>query len=47
MKILEYDDLGISGVEPQYRKLVGMIEHGDFYSAEAKKLTPSEYYREA
>ncbi|MDQ3562985.1 MAG: UvrD-helicase domain-containing protein [Pseudomonadota bacterium] len=45
MKILEYSDLDISGVEPQYRKLIGMIEHGDFYSAETKKLTPSEYYR--
>lgn len=45
MKILEYSDLDISGVEPQYRKLIGMIEHDDFYSAETKKLTPSEYYR--
>ena len=45
MKILEYGDLDISGVEPQYRKLIGMIEHGDFYSAEIKKLTPSDYYR--
>ncbi len=45
MKILEYSDLDISGVEAQYRKTVGMIEHDDFYSAEIKKLAPGEYYR--
>jgi len=45
MKILEYSDLDISGVEAQYRKVVGMIGHDDFYSAEVKKLAPGEYYR--
>ncbi len=45
MKILEYSDLDISGVEAQYRKIVGMIGHDDFCSAEVKKLAPGEYYR--
>ncbi|MDA8324597.1 MAG: hypothetical protein M0033_00090, partial [Nitrospiraceae bacterium] len=39
MQILEYSDLDTSGVERQYRKLIGFLEKDDFHSAQVKKLT--------
>lgn len=45
MKILEYNDLDISGVTRQYQKLVGFLEKEDFYSAEVKKFAEHGIYR--
>ena len=45
MKILEYNDLDTSGVEPQYRKVIDMLSQDDFRSAEVKKLSPTPYFR--
>ncbi len=45
MKVLEYTDLDLHGVEKSYQKVKAMLEQGDFYSAEVKKLQPTSYYR--
>ena len=45
MKVLEYTDLDLHGVEKSYQKVKAMLERGDFYSAEVKKLQPTSYYR--
>ncbi len=45
MKVLEYTDLDLDGVEKSYQKIKAMLEQGDFYSAEVKKLQPTSYYR--
>ena len=45
MKVLEYTDLDLTGVEKSYQKVKAMLEQGDFYSAEVKKLHPTPYYR--
>ncbi len=45
MKILEYIDLDFSKVKTQYQKTIALLQSGDFYSAEVKKLNPTEYYR--
>ncbi len=45
MKVLEYTDLDLHGVEKSYQKVKVMLEQGDFYSAEVKKLQPTSYYR--
>ena len=44
MKILEYSDLDISGLEMKYDKVKNFIEKGDYYSAQVKKLKGSTYY---
>ena len=41
MKILEYNDLDISGVPRQYQKLIGFFEKDDFRSAEVKNGLPA------
>jgi hypothetical protein len=45
MRVLEYSDLDLHGVEKSYQKVKSMLEKGDFYSAEVKKLQPTSYYR--
>ena len=45
MKILEYNDLDVSGVTRQYQKLIGFLEKDDFHSAEVKKLAEHGIYR--
>ena len=45
MKILEYYNLDTSRVRPQYQKTIQFLQNDDFYSAEVKKLHPTEYYR--
>ena len=39
MQILQYKNLDYLRVEPQYRKVVAMIENDDFYSADVKKIS--------
>ncbi len=45
MKVLEYDELDLTGVKAQYQKLRRMLEQDDFRSAEVKKLAQGGYYR--
>jgi len=45
LKILEYNDLDVSGVTRQYQKLIGFLEKDDFSSAEVKKLAEHGIYR--
>jgi len=45
MDILIYNELNPSHLKKQYDKIVEMLRHDDFYSAEVKKLTPTPYYR--
>jgi hypothetical protein len=45
MNILEYRDLDTKKVEKQYKKIKTMLRQDDLYSAEVKKLNPTNYYR--
>lgn len=45
MDILIYNELDVSRVKKQYNKIVDMLQHDDFYSAEVKKLSGTPYYR--
>jgi AAA domain/Ankyrin repeats (3 copies)/UvrD-like helicase C-terminal domain len=45
MKILEYGDLDIAGVEDQYKRVIGHLADGNFTAVDVKKLTPTNYLR--
>lgn len=45
MDILIYNELNPSDVKSQFDKVIDMLKRDDFYSAEVKKLTGTDYYR--
>ena len=45
MEVLCYNELDTKGLQKQYEKVLAMIVRDDFYSAEVKKLTGTDYYR--
>ena len=45
MEIIEYPSLQTSSVKKQYEKVIAMLRSGDLYSADVKKLSPTDYYR--
>jgi hypothetical protein len=45
MNILEYQNLDTSKVKSQYQKIINLLKNDNLYSAEVKKLNPTNYYR--
>ncbi|MHB8835982.1 MAG: DEAD/DEAH box helicase [Candidatus Methylomirabilia bacterium] len=45
MRILEYRDLDVSAVRPQYEKVRRLLEQEDFRAAQVKKLVSHDLYR--
>jgi hypothetical protein len=45
MDVLIYNEIDSSRVKKQFDKIIGMIQADDFYSAEIKKLSGTDYYR--
>ena len=45
MDILFYNELNTAHVKSQFDKVIDMLKRDDFYSAEVKKLTGTDYYR--
>lgn len=45
MDILIYNELNTISIQSQFDKVVDMLKRDDFYSAEVKKLTGTDYYR--
>ena len=45
MQVLQYRGLDLSLLTKEYQKVVTMLEQDDFYSAEVKKISGTQYYR--
>jgi hypothetical protein len=45
MRVLEYSDLDLTRVRPQYEKVKAQLERGDLRSADLKKLAGADLYR--